>query len=179
MTTREKIIVGLMCLTILYGAFELFGNKSNKSNKSNKIVKSTNPAKELKDFAESVTKKLIDEKVSDEYRYLITQAANEWNKDPFIHSITPLRKQLLLPSMPQKPTGDSLTQNYIYTGYLKLGSKKLAVINGREYAEGESFNTKGLYIKYIYPNKVVIAKVNGPETIQLPLTESGPAIGEQ
>lgn len=176
MTTREKIIVGLMCLTIIYGAYELLGNKSNRNRYA---IKTANPAEELKGFAASVTKKLIDEKVSKEYRYLIAQAGSQWNKDPFIHSTAPLKKQLMLPSTPAKSTSNSQMKKYIYTGFLALGTTKIAVINGTEYVEGESLNTKGLYIKNISPHKVVIAKVEGRETIQVPLTEIGPTFGNQ
>lgn len=163
-----------MCLTILYGAYELLGNQGSKTKKS---TKNQNPVKELKDFATSVTKKLVDEKLSKEYGYLIEQAANEWHKDPFIHSATPLKKQLTTPSVPQKAVNRSQAHRFLYTGYLKLGTTKIAVINGMEYAEGESLNTKGLFVKSISPHNVVIAKVNGRETIQLPLIESGPTIG--
>ena len=176
MTTREKIIVGLMCLTIIYGAVDLLGNRGSKTKR---IVKSANPVKELKDFAASVTQKLVDEKVSEEYRYLISQAANDWSKDPFIQSTAPLKKQLALPSAPGKPTRPSQTHNYVYTGFLTLGSIRLAVINGVEYAEGEALNTNGLFVKSISAKKVVIARSNGRETIQLSIAESGPTIGNK
>lgn len=163
-----------MCLTIVYGAFELLGNQGATNRKSSK---SDNPVKELKDFATSVTKKLVNEKLSKEYGYLIKQAAYEWNKDPFIHSTTPLTKQLTSPSLKQKPINNYRVPKYTYTGFLKLGATKIAVINGMEYAEGESLNSKGLFIKSISPHNVVIAEVNGRDTIQLPLEESGPTIG--
>lgn len=171
MTTREKVIVGLMILTIIYGAFDLMGNLGDKGKR---IIKNANPAEDLKDFTASVTKKLVNEKVSSEYRYLIKQASNDWSKDPFIQSTTPLKKQLTLPSTPTKPTVSNKTQDFTYSGFLMLGSTKLAVINGREFAEGESLDTRGLFVKSISAKRVVIGGVDGGDTIQLPITETGP-----
>lgn len=171
MTTREKIIVGVMCLTIVYGIYEVVGNKGARSKPT---INNTNPAEELKKFATSVTQKLVSEKVSEEYRYLIGQAGDDWNKDPFIHSTAPLTKQAALPSSSQNRAGGLPLPQFIYTGYLQVGDTKMAVINGMEYAVGESLKTKGLYVKSIAPLKVVIGKLNGEETIQLPITESTP-----
>jgi hypothetical protein len=176
MTTREKIIVGLMCITILYGAYELFGNRNPRNSHADK---NANPVEELKGFTASVTKKLFDEKVSQEYRYLIDQAGQNWTKDPFIHSTTPLTKELALANLPKKSSGERPAHPYVYSGFLQLGETKLAVINGMEYAVGESLDTKGLYIKSISVHNVVVANVDGRVAMQLPLTELNPTFKNQ
>lgn len=160
-----------MIVTIIYGAYDLMGNLGDKGKRK---TKTASPIEDLKGFSASVTKKLVDEKVSSEYRYLISQAANDWSKDPFIQSTTPLKNQLTLPKAPQKSTSSNQAQNFSYTGFLMLGSTKLAVINGREFAEGEPLNSKGLFIKSISAKHVVISGAGGRNTIQLPIMEDGP-----
>ena len=81
MTTREKIIVGIMCLAILYGAYDLFAYRKPRYSEE---APTANPIGELKGFVSEVTQKLISEKVSTEYSYLISQAGANLTKDPFI-----------------------------------------------------------------------------------------------
>jgi len=174
MTTREKIIVGIMCLAIVYGAYDLFGYRKPRYTAS---TTSANPIEELKRFVAEVTQKLVSEKVSTEYSHMISQAGANWTKDPFIQSIEPLKKRLIKTEAPEKPVTTSTRSGLIYTGFLKLGPTKLAVINGMEYSIGESLDTGGLYVKSISPHHVVIGKVNGMETIRLPLRELDPELG--
>ena len=165
-----------MCLTIVWGAYELLANRGSK-NKS--LAKSDNPVGELKKFVGSVSKKLVNEKVSKEYRYLIGQAGQNWTKDPFISSTEPLKKEQTTPQFKKESTSPQAVPQYIYSGYLDIGKIKFAIINGIEYTEGEAINSGGYYIKKIAPLQVVIGKVNSRETIQLPITEIDPTIGNQ
>jgi hypothetical protein len=177
MTKREKIIVGIMCLAILYGAYDLFVYR--KKPKYTAMQPTANPITELKSFVAEVTQKLINEKVSAEYNYMITKAGANWTKDPFIATVQPLKKRQTIEKAQQKEIVPPTRSGFIYTGYLKLGPTKLAVINGLEYSVGESLDTNGLYVKSISPHYVVIGKINGLETIQLPLRELDPGLGKK
>lgn len=169
MTTREKFIVGVMCLTIVYGAYELLGNKTSRKKAP---VSQANPMQELQGFVTDMTHKLVKEKVSGEDRYRVAQASGQWSKDPFIHSAQPLKTQLKAQT-PQESRSKQLTiaPDFVFSGYLELGNTKMAVINGMEYAVGDSLGTNGYYVKNISSHRVVIGQVNGLETIKLPLRE--------
>ena len=54
---------------------------------------------------------------------------------------------------------------------MQLGNVKMAIINGTEYAVGEAMDDRSFYVKSISPQRVVIGKVDGVETIQLPIQE--------
>jgi hypothetical protein len=177
MTKREKIIVGIMCLTVLYGAYDLFVYR--KKPRPTATQPSANPIAELKSFVAEVTQKLINEKVSSEYSYMISQAGAKWTKDPFIASVEPLKKQQTIEEAPQEEIVPPIRSGFIYTGYLELGPTKLAVINGLEYSVGESLDADGLYVKSISSHHVVIGKVNGLETLQLPLRELDSGLGKK
>jgi hypothetical protein len=169
MTKREKLIVGIMCLTVVYGAYDLLVYRKKFGYTA--VGQTANPIAELKGFVAEVTHKLIKEKVSAEYNYIISQAGADWTKDPFIASVEPLKKTQTIEKTPQKETVPSKHSGFIYTGYLKLGPTKMAVINGLEYSVGESLDASGLYVKSISPLHVVIGKIHSPETIQLPMKE--------
>lgn len=171
MTTREKIIVGIMCLTIAFGAYDLFGRGGAKRPPA--VRAQENPLEEVRRFATEVTQKIAADKISDAEQYVIDQAGADWTKDPFIPSITPLANQpasartaSIAPPSPIAPAPE-----YLYTGFLQIGAAKMAVINGMEYAQGEALGTRGHYIRSISARRVVIGTVNDKETIHLPLRE--------
>jgi hypothetical protein len=60
--------------------------------------------------------------------------------------------------------------NLAYSGFLEIGSKRLAIINGMEYEAGDRVNPGALSIKSILPNKVIMTSSQGE--IVLPLQES-------
>lgn len=175
MTTREKIIVGVMCLTIAYGAYELFGSRKPKSKP---LPSQANPLGELKNFVMEVTQKLVGEKPAKEYQHMIAQAGAQWSKDPFLHSSAPLKKSLIERVTVNKTVTAERPPDLIYTGFMQIGNAKLAILNGIEYAMGESLNVKNYYVKEIHPTRVVIGKINGLETIQLPIAEMFSGIGK-
>ena len=170
MTTREKIIVGIMCLTIVYGAYELIFRGRSRPAPPPTVSGST--TRDLKSFVAEITGKLANEKVSKDYQHMIRQAGADWTKDPFIQSSAPLKKRLSAAgSAPKKPAKKAMPR-YTYSGYMQLGNTKLAIINGVEYTVGEKLLNKAYYVKTISTNKVVIAKLNGAETIQIFITET-------
>ncbi len=170
MTTREKILVGLMCLAILYGAYELFWTPSTRKETKQKV---TATGEDLHKFAGEVTQKLVKEKLPEEAIYRIEKASASWTKDPFLQTASPLTA-----NKPADTSASPAVQTYseqpdlVYTGYLQLGNKMMAVINGMEYAVGESIGVNDLYVKRITGQSVTIGKVKSKETIQLPLYES-------
>lgn len=165
MTSREKIIVGIMCLTIVYGAYELIFRGNTRPGTSPTATGSSTG--DLKSFVAEITAKLAKEKVAVEYQHMIRQAGADWTKDPFIHSSAPLKKRLSTAGSTPKKASKSPSPRYVYSGYVQLGQSKLAIINGMEYAVGEKLPNKAYYVKSISATKVVIAKVNGKETIQI------------
>ena len=170
MTTREKIIVGIMCLAIVIGALDLIFRGRTRPRPL--PTASGSSAGDLKSFVAEITGKLANEEVSMDYRHMIRQAGADWNKDPFIQSTTPLKKRLPpVGSTPKKSTR-STKPRYIYSGFMQLGETKLAIINGIEYAVGEKLLNKAYYVKTISQNMVVLAKVKGGETTRIFITET-------
>lgn len=172
MTTREKIIVGLMCLTILYGAWELIGNRKKNVLK---IASNENPVEQARKFVNDFSKKVIVEKGADKYADMINKASEKWSKDPFLLQRDSLKNKKEVEEQPtkNKPVVQHIPR-FVYSGFLQAGDAELAIINGLEYRVGESLNIDDYYVKSITPQSVVIAKTKGMETIKLPLQESFP-----
>lgn len=134
-------------------------------------VTSGNPEKRLEDartFVLDVSALLAKDDTSETDTYIITRAAAEWGKEPFLISEQPIE------------TGTSRTEAdmqvqvvpFSYTGYLKAGHKTLAVINGMEYEIGEILDPGEYRIKDISLAQVIIEKSDDRTTIMLPMEET-------
>ena len=170
MTTREKILVGMMGLAIVYGAYELFWAPATRKSPRKQVTASSD---DTRGFAVEVSQKLANEKIPDDAVYRIEKAATGWTKDPFLQTTTPLSEEKQADPAGE-PAARALSQgaDFVYSGYLQLGDRKMAVINGMEYAVGESLGVDDLYVKAISSQQVVLGSVKGQQTIRLPLFEN-------
>ena len=169
MSKREKIIVGLMCITIVMYGFYLL-NQSGET-------PPTEPEKEvstadLQKFIADVAQKLKQGEPSPADHHLISAAGSPWTKDPFLMSTQALTAEPdRSPPEPERVVTE-VDQRHVYSGYLELADKRLAIIDGLEYEEGETLGLAGDYIIKIYPNRVILGKLDQGATQVLPLDEN-------
>jgi hypothetical protein len=166
MTNREKIIVGLAVLSLGYGAVELLLPRAKTA---------PAPAAQTQG-AEGLT--AFISKVADATRSLsaeasatvIQKAEAAWKQNPFVEIPKAQAPELKAESQ-KKP--DRPLPNLVYSGFLELGSKRLAIINGMEYEAGDKLDPGGFTIKSILPTRVMITSAQwGATPIVLPLQES-------
>lgn len=97
-----------------------------------------------------------------ENNYIIKIAFADWQRDPFIDSrsvvmqtktgVTKKGQGRIRKRVRQKiPIPD-----FIYSGYLEMGKRRVAIVNGLEYLVGDSIDSAGYYLADIQPEKVVI-----------------------
>jgi hypothetical protein len=177
MSKREKIILLIMFLTIIYGGYNFFIAPSvHKENNSPSAPRQSMP---ITNLVSEIGGKLNKEQPTETERLLLDLAGKRWTKDPFLASASGLSAQKA--SLPEKaddaPAKDS--PNWTYSGYLELGSKRLAVINGIEYEEGEGLLADGYFVKRIYTNRVIVGVFGKNDAVTLPLNESETGMGGQ
>jgi len=148
MSKREKIILVAVVLAIAYGGYNFLGPAAK--------IKTSPAAKgrEIKALASIVTQtadNLRQAGLSGAEKHIIALAEAEWAIDPFLHSGAPFGL-LVSETEEDGPAGAS----FIYSGYLKIGSRKMAIIDGLEYKPGEELEAGGYIVRDIFPNKVVI-----------------------
>ena len=163
MTTREKIIVGLMVLTVGYGAIELLLPRA-------KVMPSTSlPAQSVEGLNAFITKvaDAVKAGTSDAGTLAIQKAEAAWKQDPFmvIRKATSQVAEKAASKEPLRPV-----PNMTYSGFLEIGAKRLAIINGMEYEAGDRLGTGGFTVKSVLPTKVIMTSSQGE--IMLPLQES-------
>jgi len=163
MTNREKIIVGLAALALGYGAMELLLPRAK--------VASVSQPQILEGLNAFITKVADATRVgtAEAGAIVIQKAEAAWKQDPFLE----IQKAKATEPKDTRPKETARLPNLVYNGFMELGSKRLAIINGQEYEAGDKLNPGGFTIKSILPTRVVLVSAQGEGApIVLPLQES-------
>jgi hypothetical protein len=177
MSKREKIILAIMFLTILYGGYNFFIAPGAK--KTANSPKEANQAMPITNLVAEIGGKLKKEQPTESDILRLELAGRRWTKDPFLASVSGLSAQKEKATEPSAPAPLPKTPDWTYTGYLEMGDRRLAVINGIEYEEGEGLLPDGYYVKRIYTNRVIVGISGKNDALTLPLNESETGAGEQ
>lgn len=165
LTRQQIIIISIMVVAILYGAYNFFivpGTKSVSFDAGKK------PA-ELAAFAADVTANMTKESLSAADTYTINSAETAWKRDPFYE-----KKSFSDWKMFKEPkTGKDSKEEpgFNYSGYLKFDKKEMVIINGVEYESGNHLETEGYVLEKIYPDRVVIVNKKSRSRVEVPLQE--------
>lgn len=147
---RQVIILSLMMLSVLYGMYELF--------LSPKKLLTYGEAKKPLDVTALIAEintNLSKTALTEFETQTIKHMKAEWTNDPFYEQ--KLDKETAKSKETDKSTDRLMPINNLnYTGYLELGKKKMAIINGMEYGTGEPLDIEGYVVRSINPAKVVI-----------------------
>lgn len=162
MTKREKIIVGIMVLTVGYGAIELLLPRAKTGTGA--------PAPQATENLSVFISKVADaakSAASEPSALIIQKAEAAWKLDPFMV----IRKAPPPAAEARSPNAAARAMpNLVFSGFLEIGPKRLAIINGMEYEAGDRVSPGSFSIKAILPNKVIMTSSQGE--VVLPLQES-------
>ena len=164
MSKREKIILIITGLTILYGGYIFLFTDSSETGRIDPEKK----LKELNRFVSDVAKSLSRKDLSGKETYVLDRASARWAKDPFLEKVElspESRKDIEIET-------SAIAKSFSYLGYLEMGNRKLAVINGMEYEIGEELGQAGYIVKGIFPTRVVIGPAGENIEITLSLEET-------
>lgn len=159
---REKIILGLMAIAILYAAFDYL-TSSKKDQREDMGQKTA----ELNTFVSDLTANLGKDTSRNLGVLVFSRAEKEWTQDPFLDS-----KAMKSRDEVKAPAKDATPKiEFVYTGYLEVDRRRMAIINGEEYREGEALDIKGFVLKTVSPTRVVIENRATRKLLNVPLQE--------
>ncbi len=165
MSKREKIILIIMALTVVYGFYALF--LENPTPGKDKLTASGSKLDEFNKFITNVAA-LTKDGLSEESAYIIERIPANWTKDPLLNT----RQGFDFKPDEKKEIESAESLGITYSGYLKMGNKSLAIINGIEYEIGEELPESGHIVEQITANNVVIVTRGGRKKITVPLEET-------
>ena len=164
MTNREKIIVGLMLLTVVYGIYALFFEDTGKGGGKGKTTQTAavSSTVQLKNLNAFITKVAEASKagLSKEDNYIISRAETEWKQDPMITAELTETPKEDIERQKQIKEVSGPRPNISYTGFMRMGDRILAIINGYEYAPGDQLIGGGYTVSSITPRRVVIVSTD-------------------
>ena len=167
---REKIILVVMAIAILYAAFEFLSPKSKSSPTvtAQKAMEQKN--EELKQFVAGLNAGLDKEWMKNVGALIFSRAERPWAQDPFLEN-APYKAWLKANEAVKASPVAPAKINFIYSGYIELGQKKMAIINGMEYREGDPLDIAGYALKNVNAARAVIENLRTGVTENVPLQD--------
>jgi hypothetical protein len=165
MSNREKGILVFMAIAVLYGIYSFFLASSPKP----VAVNRGKSIDDITQFIGEVTDSLKEDS-SEKNTYVLAQAKAQWTQDPFLPARALTAKSDIV--VETLPGASSEEVSYRYSGYIKMGNRKLAIINGLEYELGNELKQGGKVVKEIGPMQIVIGNPNEDNNLTLLLDET-------
>lgn len=162
MSRREKIILALVGLVVLYAAYDLFIADRITSDNVEQSVDVSAITNFLNEISTGLSK---NEKGLSRDSMVLLKASSKWTNDPFLKVDLPLK---LLEEKTDSLSAADL--GLVYSGFLDAGMK-LAIINGVEYEKGDALPQPGFIVKKIFPTMVVIGPKDTGVEITIPLKD--------
>lgn len=150
-----------MLLSVVYGVWVLFFEDKGKSNSTQTAIVSS--AAQLENLNAFITKVAEASKagLSKEDTYIISRAETQWKQDPLMAAELTDRPQDEIKRQKQVVQAAGPRPNFTYTGFMQMGDRRFAIINGYEYAPGDQLQEGGYKLSSVTPSKVVIVSTDG------------------
>lgn len=130
MSRREKIIIALAIVAVTYGAYSYLvpaGNDTSPEVSREAIEKSKQVSGEIKE------KLKTELDLSDKQLTVLEKIRDPWPRDPFMdRSSSESEKE------DSSDNKQDIDRPIVYSGFVRVGANKYAVINGNEYTTGDS-----------------------------------------
>jgi hypothetical protein len=162
---RQMIVLGVMVVVILYGAYDFLSSK-----KKSPVIDTAQKTSELKTLVTDLTASMEKDSATNPSALIFSRAEQEWTQDPFLDSKS-YSAWASISKEAKAGAEASKKIDFVYSGYLGLGKKRMAVINGMEYKEGDALDIRGFVLKSISPARVVIENSGTRAKLDIPLQD--------
>ena len=150
------MILGLMLTAVIFGAYNfLFSPSGNETLNPEKTMSELNKA--IVDLAGKINQNNLSNA-----DYIIKKAKETWKKDPFVLTHGPLGDLKKEDVDKQTAAGPS---SMLFTGFIHVGDKMIAIINGQEYEEGDIIGNGNLSVQKISRENVVLRSESGEDLV--------------
>lgn len=163
MEKREKLLLGVLAATLAVAGAMHFASPSAP-------MATAGPASVQLNMDE-MTKAVEQAKLPAEKAYRIAILADNATGDPFYGGQGGLSQE----ENQGQAAGQGGAAEIVYSGYIKIGQKIFAVLNGVEYARGDELADGGYAVQAIDKNSVLLERTDGSTgrkfTKRVPLVE--------
>ena len=117
---------------------------------------------EAKALSGRLAEDLKREALTDRERHILERAGADWRRNPFEGE---------RPAPPRQTSGTapaSTSSPYVYSGYMEVDKKRLAIISGMQYQVGDRLESGKYVVRSIEPEKVVVEDPGKRDQLILP-----------
>lgn len=151
MSVREKIVVALMLVTVSYG---LYSWLSPGAPAPSGTEKASAASQQIESLVANLAQTFDQSNTLEHDRLLLERAEETWTARLF------LEKAFGAASLETvSGTGEGGTPGeaaLVYSGYIAIGARRVAVINGIEYEAGDQLDQSTLVLRRIQPDMVTL-----------------------
>ncbi|MCX5855792.1 MAG: hypothetical protein NTZ24_14685 [Deltaproteobacteria bacterium] len=165
LTKQQIIILSIMVVAVLYGGYDFFIASRTKSN----VADVGKRAVEMGTFITDLSANVMRDQISPLDTNIISRAEAQWQRDPFFGRKA--YREWAMVKEPAKASGGAQQVTFVYSGYLNVKDKNVAIINGVEYEAGDPLETEGYILKKINQNRVVIENIKSGSKFDVLLQE--------
>ena len=167
---REKIILGVMAIAILYAAFEFLYPKAKTSPavSQQKVVEQRTA--DLNKFVADLNASLDRDWMKNVGTLIFSRAESPWRQDPFLDGRSH-KAWLKLKETAKEVKAPPPKIDFFYSGFIELGQKRMGIINGIEYREGQPLEIKGYVLKSLNAERAIIENSSTGATENIPLQD--------
>lgn len=140
-STREKIIFLIMTLVVVWGVIHLVRSAKTPDGEADPEKTDLESVQQLATGASGL-QALSD---TDTIRAILERAAAPWDLNPFA--------ELSRETTPVKESGEP---QFVYSGFALMQGRRIAIINGREYRNGDKLPFGDYVVESISTNNVVL-----------------------
>ena len=168
MGKREKILVGLMVVALLYAGFELVYRLVETGPEIQQQV----DAAGTQELAAIAGQAMQEASLEERQLHVLKAASAPWVDSPFAVLPTPaVDPEEVDTDFEVVDAPEDRRIPLFYSGYMEMGDRRLAVINGIEYRPGEEMSIAGLILESIEPHQVVVRCTQRQEVKTVPYEE--------
>ena len=157
MTTRERILIVAMAGATVWGVSSLGLDYVRKHRGA---VKTALLQAEIRTFADQQRVLAAPLRLSAPERRVLDEASAAWAESPFVDR-QPLATEVEAP-----------VQKFFYTGFIQVGARQFAILNGREYRVAEPVAKTDFRVESIHPDHVVLVSGSGGRRMTIGLQTS-------
>jgi hypothetical protein len=170
--SRQIVILSVMLVAVLYGAYDFYSSSRKKAQPASSAA----TAADLSAFIGDFTVALSKDTPSPVDAYMIKKAETPWIRDPFFErssyrELFGTNEPVPGVSVAGTSSPSALKGQFNYTGYVDVGHKKIAIINGSEYAVGNALDVEGFVLNGISESSIQIYNKETRRTLDIPLQE--------
>lgn len=165
---KETIIISIAIIAVLFFLYNFFTGSRSKPKYTPLNIKAKSI--EMRAFVADVTSNITKGQLSAADAYIVGRAETQWKLNPFYEKKS--FRDWIMFKQPAKSDSDSKSSpTFIYSGYLNMDNKKIAIINSVEHKADDPLDIEGYVLKQIYSDKVVIVNKKNGATFDVLLQE--------